>query len=69
MQIKMESDTVWFNTMPTVGQGRRALPTVNVSIQPDEVLPEGKYELEVRIKGPDGKEQTATTRLVVAHAC
>jgi hypothetical protein len=64
----MRSDTVWLNTMPTIGEGGRGLPTIDVAIQPDEVLPEGKYELGVRLKGPDGKEQTAFVRFVVAHA-
>ena len=68
MQIKMNSDTVWFNTMPIIGEGDNELPSVEVIIEPDEILPEGKYELEVRLKGPDGKEHIATTSLCVAHA-
>lgn len=69
MRANLKSDTVWFNTMPTIGDGGHSLPGIEVTLEPEEVLPEGKYELEVRLKGPDGKEQTATTRLVVAHAC
>ena len=73
MRLKLKSDTVWFDTMPSIaheeGSGGPYLPDVEIILQPEEVLPEGKYELEVRLKGPDGKVQTATERLVVAHAC
>ena len=66
MQLKMRSDTICFNTMPSIGD-KRPLPTVDIATEPDEILPEGCYQLEVRLRGPNGQEYTATTHLVVDH--
>lgn len=67
MKIKLKSETVWFNVMPTIGEGGRPLPTVDVTIEPGEVLPDGEYQLEVCLTGPKGKKRRATARLVVEH--
>jgi methionine-rich copper-binding protein CopC len=42
---------------------------MTVDVQTDTRLPEGSYELEMRIKGPDGKEQTAVTNFEIKYAC
>jgi len=73
MRLKLASDTLWINTMPMIATGPKSdepeLHDFGITLQLEGVPPEGKYELEVRLKSPDGKEHTATARMVVAHAC
>lgn len=69
MRIKMTGGPIWFNTMPTIGSAGHSLPSIPLTIDPQEVLPEGTYAVEVTLKGPDGKEHKATAQFTVGHAC
>ncbi len=74
MHIKLKSETVWIDTMPSIitaigVEDARKPPDVEINLQFDEVLPQGDHEIEVVIKGPDGSERKAVTRMRICHAC
>ena len=54
-------------TMPEMPAPEKTTPDIELTLKLDGVLPEGRYEVEVVLKGPDGTEQRATAHLVVSH--
>ncbi|MBU0750364.1 hypothetical protein KKH15_02500 [Patescibacteria group bacterium] len=67
VKVKLKSETHWVNVMPSIGQ-TRSPESLEIVLDPEEILPEGDYELEVTLKGTDGQPRTASARLRVSHA-
>lgn len=66
IKVELKSEILRFNVMPSIG-GTRPLPGLEVSVKPDEVLPEGDYELEVGIINPEGKAARTRVQFRVSH--
>jgi hypothetical protein len=72
MQVTPKSGLVDINvapiiTIPGLPATERTTPDIELVLKPEGVLPEGRYEVEVILRGADGTEQKAITHVVVSH--
>jgi hypothetical protein len=57
--MKLTVKDIRFDRTVYIGDGKRPLPPIQVTIDPEKALPTGTHVLEVLLKGPDRKEYSA----------
>lgn len=57
--MKLTVKDIRFDRTIYIGDGKRPLPPIQVTINLEEALPEGMHVMEVWLKRPDGEKYSA----------